>query len=223
MTKETVIIQRRWSWLAALSVEIDCDPALPPRVKLGLAVKVAHRTRADLTDAVLTGAVLTDAVLTRAVLTRAVLTDADLTDADLTDADLTDADLTDADLTDAVLTDADLTDAVLTDAVLTGVPKIENIHQAVYAAASVAGALDMSDWHTKHGCKTAHCRAGWVTTLAGDEGARLEAKIGPSGAAALIYLASDPTLGRVPDFFCGNTAALADMKRLAEAEAAKNG
>jgi hypothetical protein len=147
VTKEIITIARRLSWLSPLNVEIDCDPALPPHVKLGLAV----------------------------------------------------------------LTRADLTGAVLGD-----IPKIENIHQTVYAAASAPGALDMTNWH----CKTAHCRAGWVTTLAGEEGAKLEAKIGTPAAAMLIYLASDPTLERVPDFYCGNSTALADMKRLAEAEAA---
>src|SRR5436309_3202922 len=36
------------------------------------------------------------------------------------------------------------------------VPKIENIHQKVFAAVSLPGALNMRDWHT---CETTHCRA----------------------------------------------------------------
>jgi len=196
--RETITIGKRWSWLTALNIEIECDPSLPPRVKLGLAVKVAYKRGADLTDAVLTDAVLTGAVLRGADLRGAVLRGADLRG--------------------AVLRDAVLTDAVLTDAVLTDAPKIENIHQAIYAAALAPRALDMSVWHR---CGTTHCRAGWVTTLAGEAGAALEEKIGTPAAATLIYLASDPTLERVPDFYCGNGEALADMKRLADAEAVR--
>jgi hypothetical protein len=62
-------------------------------------------------------------------------------------------------------------------------------------------------------------RAGWVTTLVGDAGRALERKIGTPAAATLIYLASDPNLGRVPDFYCRNAEAMDDMKRLADAEA----
>ena len=135
-------------------------------------------------------------------------------DADLSGADLRDADLSGAVLSGAVLSGADLSGADLRDA-----PKIENIHQKVYAAASQPGALDMGDWHI---CETTHCRAGWVTHLAGEEGKALEERIGTPAAASLIYLASDPTLDRFPDFYCSNADALEDMKRLAELEAAKS-
>ena len=123
----------------------------------------------------------------------------------------------DADVSGAVLRDAVLSGAVLRGAVLRGAPKIENIHQRVYAAASQPGALDMGDWHK---CDTTHCRAGWVVALAGDEGFALESRIGTPAAATLIYLASDPKIERIPNFYCGNTEALEDMKRLAEAEQA---
>lgn len=59
-----------------------------------------------------------------------------------------------------------------------------------------------------------------MITLAGKKGSALEKAVGPSVAAALIYFKSDPTLERVPDFYASNEDALADMKRLAEAEAA---
>ena len=79
----------------------------------------------------------------------------------------------------------------------------------------------MGSWH-KHGyCGTTHCRAGWVVVLAGEEGKALEDRIGTAAAASLIYLASDPTLDKFPSFYCGDGEALADMKRLAELEAAK--
>jgi len=141
----------------------------------------------------------------------AVLRGAYLRDADLSGADLRGADLSGADLRGAYLRDADLRDADLPPV------KIENIHQTVYAAASQEGALDMESWH----CGTAHCRAGWVVTLAGEGGKALEWAMGTPAAAAMIYLASDPQIERIPDFYCGNTEALADMKRLAEQEAAQ--
>jgi hypothetical protein len=144
-----------------------------------------------------------DAVLRGAVLSDAVLSDADLRGADLRDAVLSDADLSGADLRNADLRDFPV--------------KVENIHQRVFEAASAPKALNMETWHS---CETTHCRAGWVTTLAGDGGRVLEWMMGPAAAAALIYQASDPTLEKVPDFYCDNATALADMKRLAEAEAA---
>jgi len=114
--------------------------------------------------------------------------------------------------------DADLSGADLRGAVLRGAAcpiTIPDIHKAVYTAASKPGALAMESWH--HACGTAHCRAGWVVTLAGDGGRALEWALGTPAAAALIYQASDPKLERVPDFYCSNDDALADMKRLAEA------
>ena len=111
---------------------------------------------------------------------------------------------------DAYLRDAELSGVDLSDA-----PKIENIHQAVYNAASTEGALNMGDWHT---CETTHCRAGWVVMLAGDEGRDLEERIGTPAAASLIYLASDPAIRKFPDFYCDNETALADMKERAELE-----
>ncbi|GFO80733.1 MAG: hypothetical protein A49_03600 [Methyloceanibacter sp.] len=134
------------------------------------------------------------------------------------------ADLSGADLSEANLSEADLRGAYLRGAYLGGAPfKIENIHQKVYEAASQPDALNMRAWHA---CDTTHCRAGWVVHLAGDVGRTLEwAYGGPSRgtavAAALIYLASDPSLERVPDFHCDNETALADMERLADLEASR--
>ena len=137
-------------------------------------------------------------------------------------ADLRDADLSDADLRDAVLIDADLSGADLSDADLIGadwIPRIENIHQKVYAAASAPEALNMGSWHQDGYCGTTHCRAGWVCVLAGPGGKVLEGVYGAAAAAALIYQASDPKLERVPSWYATNSEARDDMKRLAEAEA----
>ncbi len=115
---------------------------------------------------------------------------------------------------EAVKAGADLRSADLRDCPV----KIESIHQRVYEAASAENALDMESWHS---CGTTHCRAGWVVTLAGEGGKALEWALGTPAAAAIIYQASDPELERIPDFYCDNETALADMKRLAELEAVK--
>lgn len=115
--------------------------------------------------------------------------------------------------------DADLRGAYLRGAYLSECPvKIPDIHKAVYEAASAPGALDMADWHR---CETTHCRAGWVVTLAGDAGKALEWAMGTPAAASMIYLASDPKLEKMPDFYADNETALANMKALAELEAAQ--
>jgi hypothetical protein len=130
----------------------------------------------------------------------AVLRDADLSGAVLRVADLSGADLRDADLSGADLSECPV--------------KIPDIHKAIYQTASQPGALDMSTWH----CGTTHCRAGWVVTLAGEGGKALEWAMGTPAAAALIYMASDPKLERIPDFYnYDNAAVLEDMRRLAEA------
>jgi hypothetical protein len=72
----------------------------------------------------------------------------------------------------------------------------------------------MSKWH----CGTTHCRAGWVVTLAGEAGKALEDYWTTNHAAWLIYKASDPAIVGRPNFFANNEDALADMKRLADAE-----
>jgi len=112
----------------------------------------------------------------------------------------------------ANLRDADLVDADLE------VPKIHNIHQKVYEAAKAEGALSMLHWHENGFCGTTHCRAGWVTNLAGKAGKELEDKVGCSSAAYLIYRKSDPDRSFTIDFYCDNEKALEDMRLLAEAE-----
>ena len=180
-------IKNRWNGEVQFTAEIECTEDTPYSIRLGLAVRIAH------------------------------LRDANLSDANLRDADLSDANLRGADLRDADLRDADLSGADLSGADLSGVPAIPNIHQAVYAAASKPGCLDMSTWHA---CETTHCRAGWVIALAGEAGAAMEFCMGTPAAAALIYLKSDPKIEKIPNFYASNEDALADMKRLAEQEVA---
>ncbi len=120
-----------------------------------------------------------------------------------------------ASLRGADLRGADLSSAKLRGAELPPAPEIKNIHGVVFAAASQPEALDMGSWHS---CDATHCRAGWVVTLAGDEGKALARKIGTNAAAALIYMASDPDLESVPNWYASNEAALADMQVLADRE-----
>jgi hypothetical protein len=207
-TTEKFEVRNRWTNRVQFTAKITCATDATIGIKVGLAVRWARSNGADLSDADLRGADLrgTD------------LSDADLRGADLRGTDLRGANLSGADLRDANLSGADLSYADLSDANLSGAPRIENIHQKVYAAASAPGALNMGDWHF---CETTHCRAGWVTHLAGEEGRALEKKIGTPAAASLIYLASDPNIGTFPDFYCGNEAALESMRIAAEAEAAQ--
>ena len=163
-------VKNRWSGKAQFTAEISCDEDSRMGIKVGLAVKWAFESDADLRGADLSGADLRGAVLSGAVLRGA------------------------------------------------GVPVIKDIHQTVYAAATQPGALDMGNWHNS--CGTAHCRAGWVVTLAGDAGRAMEFCMGTPAAAAMIYLASDPKIEKMPNFYTDNGTALADMKRLAEQEAA---
>lgn len=221
-------IRNRYTRIVQFTADIEATECTPEPWKVRLAAEWAIANCADLTGANLTGADLTGVDLTGVDLRHADLTGANLTGANLTGANLTDADLTGASLAGANLTGADLawtdlTWATLTGANLTGAalryaPTIPHIHRRVYKAASAPDALDMSEWHT---CDTTHCRAGWVVTLAGEAGRVLERETGTAAAAALIYMASDPTFEHVPDFYCTNEDALADMKRLAEAEAAR--
>jgi hypothetical protein len=84
-------VTNRFTGAVQFTAEIDCAEGADFRVKLGLAVKWAIKTRANLT-----GANLARANLARAYLTYAYLTGADLTGANLTGANLARANLTDA-------------------------------------------------------------------------------------------------------------------------------
>ena len=219
-------IKSKWTGSVIFECSVDAPIGSSDGYRLGLAVKIAigrdaDLRGADLRDAVLRGAVLRGADLRGADLRGAVLRGAVLHGADLRGAVLHGAVLHGADLSDAVLHGADLRDADLRGADLRGadwIPKINNIHQKVLAAASSDGALNMSSWHENGYCGTTHCRAGWVCVLAGEGGRVLEGAYGTAAAAALIYQASDPNLKKIPSWYQSNSDALADMKRLAELE-----
>ena len=169
-------------------------------------------TNADLTDAYLRHANLRHADLFNADLRYADLRYANLFNANLSNAylrhanlrhaNLTDANLTNADLTDADLFNANLSNAYLTDADLPQTVKIEKLFTKIQSAIKSGGRLNMGQWHS---CKTTHCMAGWVTSLAGETGRVMERLLGTPWAATLIILESCPYLeGKVPDFHSSN-------------------
>jgi hypothetical protein len=181
---------------------------------------------ANLEYANLAGVNLADANLAGTCLAEADLTRVDLTDANLTDANLAGVNLAYANLAGVNLAYAKnapkLPQTEETEEEREAryaaraarfrerfpeVPVVEALDAKILSAINVEGcALDMSTWHK---CETTHCRAGWAVTLAGKEGAELEAKYGPEDAGRRIYLAST---GYVPNFFASNDAALEDIK-----------
>ena len=227
-------IKNRWTGDVQFTAEIDCRENTPFSIKMGLAVKWAVISDADLSGADLRGADLRNAYLSGVNLRNANLSGADLRGADLRNANLSGADLrgadlrganlsganlSGADLRGADLSGANLSGADLRGADLSGAPDcliIKDIHTTIYEAVNKdENTLEMSDWHT---CETTHCRAGWVVHLSGNAGKVLEWQLGTATAAAVIYQLSDPQLEKIPDFYCDNETAMADIKRLAELE-----
>jgi hypothetical protein len=88
---------------------------------------------------------------------------------------------------------------------------VPDIDAAILRVVDAGGRLDMATWHT---CRTEHCRAGWAITLAGEDGAALEARVGSFLAGCMIYEASRPNVP-APHFFASNKAALADLRACA--------
>jgi len=139
-------------------------------------------------------------------LHNANLRSADLGNADLRNADLSGADLRNADLRGADLRGAGISGANISGAEMPETIKIGNLFTKIKAAIQNGGKLKMGDWHT---CKTTHCLAGWVITLAGEEGSIAEDLMGTPWAAAMIINESCPHLGgKVPNFYSENKEAM---------------
>jgi len=119
-------VTNRYSGAVQFTAKIDCAEDAATSIKMGLAVKWAIKSRANLSRANLSranlsGANLSGANLSGADLSGANLSGADLRSADLRgavvkDADLRSADLSGANLFAAALRGADLSGAVLNDA-----------------------------------------------------------------------------------------------------------
>ncbi|OED34268.1 hypothetical protein AB832_07885 [Flavobacteriaceae bacterium (ex Bugula neritina AB1)] len=74
----------------------------------------------------------------------------------------------------------------------------------------------MNSWHAS--CGTAHCRAGWVVTLAGEKGKKLEEMTDTCFAAMMIYKKSSNIRVPVARFFEDHITAMQDIQRCAEEE-----
>jgi len=177
----------------------------------------ANLRGADLRGADLWGANLSEANLRGTELSWADLSEAYLRGANLRAADLRAADLSEANLSGANLSGADLSCANLSEAILDWdeIPLVPNIDAAVLEAIEAGGKLEMETWHT---CKTTHCRAGWVITIAGEDGKALEEQLGTNAAAALIYARSGSH--PVPNWYASTETALEDIKYRAEQQLA---
>jgi len=70
----------------------------------------------------------------------------------------------------------------------------------------------METWHS---CETTHCRGGWVVTLAGEAGKKLEDFYNTELAAMLIYQESGYEINPAK-FYLSNAESLEDMRKLAE-------
>ena len=149
-------VTNRWTGAVQFTATIECADDAPLSIKLGLAVKWAFGSDADLRDANLRDAYLRDAYLSGAKLSGADLRDANLRgaylrDANLRDAYLSGADLRGADLRGAYLRDADLRDAYLRDA---------DLRDAYLSGANLSGA-NLSGAKIKDAITLGHPN-GWV-------------------------------------------------------------
>ena len=115
-TIEKFEVRNRWTNAVQFTAEISVTPDMTPSIKLGLAIELAVKARADLAGAKLAYAKLVGAYLVGADLTGANLARANLVGANLADANLTYANLARANLVGANLADANLTGANLAGA-----------------------------------------------------------------------------------------------------------
>jgi uncharacterized protein YjbI with pentapeptide repeats len=112
-------IENRLTHEPQFEAEIECGQDALIGVKIGLAVKWAIESGADLSGANLSGA--------------------DLSGANLSGANLSGANLSGANLSGANLSGANLSGAAI--------PVIEHIDAKILAAIEAGGKLDMTDWH----------------------------------------------------------------------------
>jgi uncharacterized protein YjbI with pentapeptide repeats len=189
----------------------------------GVDLRGAYMRGVDLGDADLRGAYMGGADLRDAYLRDADLNGVDLRGAYMRGAYLRDAYMGGVDLRDADLSGADLRDAYLGGADLRGAYLGgAYIFKIKNIDAAILAAIEAPGNELRmsswHTCGTTHCRAGWAIHLAGDAGYKLEKVVGSSAAGALIYAASRPDKP-VPDFLASDADALADLRACA-AEAA---
>lgn len=129
-----------------------------------------------------------------------------------------------AELSDVIVKGSDLlgpesAQSLINKGITTFPPSVDFIHQKVLHNAKIGG-LDMGDFHT---CDTTHCIAGWAIHLAGDKGYYAEQKLDPENAGAMIYLASDRQLEKIPNFYTDDESAMRELEYLAAKEIEEKG
>ena len=77
--------------------------------------------------------------------------------------------------------------------------------------------FDMGRWHQKHGCKTAHCEAGWLVHLH-PQGYALEEALNSTEAAATVIVRVSRPNAPLPNFYATNEQAMAFIEARAEEE-----
>jgi uncharacterized protein YjbI with pentapeptide repeats len=134
-------IRNRLTGSVQFTAEIECAADAPTSIKIGLAVKWALKSRANLSGANLSGADLSGANLSGANLSGANLSRADLFGADLFGANLFGANLSGANLSRADLFGANLSRANLSRANLSGADLSgANLSRANLSGADLSGA-----------------------------------------------------------------------------------
>jgi Pentapeptide repeats (8 copies) len=129
-------IKNRWNDTVIFEATIDCAVDATEGLKLGLAVRLAYKSGANLYGANLSGADLRDANLSGANLSGANLSGANLRGANLYGANLSGANLYGANLSGANLYGANLSGADLRDANL----RDANLRGANLSGANLSGA-----------------------------------------------------------------------------------
>jgi len=150
-------VTNRFTGEVQFTAEIECAESTGRSIKLGLAVKWAIKSRADLARAYLAGAYLAGADLARADLARADLARANLAGANLAGADLAGANLAGANLAGANLAGADLAGADLARAKWTNGAAITRAPIQVFG---LDYPITIVDGHMQIGCEL-HTLAEW--------------------------------------------------------------
>jgi hypothetical protein len=163
MTAFKYAIKNRWTGTVIFEAEIGAEySGQSDSVKLGIAVKIAVKARANLADAYLAGANLVGANLAGANLADAYLAGANLAGANLAGANLAGANLVDANLAWARLARANLAGANLAGANLAGRIIDGGIRADGYRF--LLTRTEPGEWRVKAGCRNftlAEAREHW--------------------------------------------------------------
>jgi hypothetical protein len=163
MTAFKYAIKNRWTNTVIFEAEIGAEySGQSDSVKLGIAVKIAVKARANLAGAYLAGANLVDAYLAGANLADAYLAGANLAGANLAGANLAGANLVDANLAWARLARANLAGANLAGANLAGRIIDGGIRADGYRF--LLTRTEPGEWRVKAGCQNftlAEAREHW--------------------------------------------------------------